>query len=205
MEYLGEGMIKSKKFIIALMLVLVPAIGLGFNWFNSNDKEDINNEALTVKGGITTANFEASNKIVPGDQICGAIKVNVESTAKSLLRVKINPYYSESKDGEKIYDEVATIDFVQNDKWIKSTDGYYYYKEAVSKENNTSIDFINSIVFSVDNLKDANTYQGKYIGVELQMDMIQAEHGVYKEAWSIGEGHEMAETFKLISDSLSNN
>lgn len=197
---------KKKKLLLVLLCVLIPTVGLGFNWFSHQDGKQAQGEALTVKGGINIAEFQGGDKLVPGDKICENVKLNIESTAPSFIRVKINPYYSVSANGTKTYDSIANIDLAQNSNWTKSSDGYYYYNEAVNMDNNQAkeLNFINSIVFNVENTEDPNSYQGKFIGVEIQMEMIQAEHGVYKQAWNINDNHDMANIFKTISESLSN-
>lgn len=202
MEYIGGFMNKKNKILLVLLCVLIPTVGLGFNWFSHQDEKQVQGEALTVNGELNIVEFEGGDKLVPGDKICENINLKIDSTAPSFIRVKINPYYSESANGNKIYDSIANINLAENSNWIKSNDGYYYYNEAVNIDNNKSkeLNFINSIVF---NPEDANSYQGKFIGVEIKMEMVQAKYGVYEQAWNIDNTHEMADTFKTISDYLS--
>ena len=75
---------KSKKLAIALVVVLIPAIGFGFNYFKWSKEQPLSNhQTLTVKGDIAVTEVSTDEGLVPGDEICGSIGFNIESTAPS--------------------------------------------------------------------------------------------------------------------------
>ena len=188
---------KSKKLAIALVVVLIPAIGFGFNYFKWSKEQPLSNhQILTVKGDIAVTEVSTDEGLVPGDEICGSIGFNIESTAPSLLRVKVEAS-CDAKD-------VGIIEGI-SENWIDGGDGYYYYKQAVNKteQNSVIVQFADSIKFDAKNGKDVNDYQGKEITTKITADMVQAKYGVFVTDWGINSGHPAYEQLKAASDAVT--
>ena len=195
---------KSKKWMIVLAIILVPVIGLGFNYFSWHGEKDTSKQALTVDGGITVQEIAAEKNIVPGDKICDAVGFNIKSTAPSFLRVKVESSYS--YDGNSENTTSANIYEIKQvkDNWIKGNDGYYYYTKAVDKNSQSSVPFVDSIYFTVEAGEDvdANQYQNKYIHAKVTAEMIQAKYGVFEDAWGIHSG-DVYDKLKEESDKIN--
>lgn len=195
---------KSKKWMIVLAIILVPVIGLGFNYFSWHGEKDTSKQALTVDGGITVQEIAAEKNIVPGDKICDAVGFNIKSTAPSFLRVKVESSYS--NDGNSENTTSANIYEIKQvkDNWIKGNDGYYYYTKAVDKNSQSSVPFVDSIYFTVEAGEDvdANQYQNKYIHAKVTAEMIQVKYGVFEDAWGIHSG-DVYDKLKEESDKIN--
>lgn len=188
---------KSKKLAIALVVVLIPAIGFGFNYFKWSKEQPLSNhQTLTVKGDIAVTEVSTDEGLVPGDEICGSIGFNIESTAPSLLRVTVEA----SCNGK----DVGIIEGI-SENWIDGGDGYYYYKQAVNKteQNSVIVQFADSIKFDAKNGEDVNDYQGKEITTKITADMVQAKYGVFVTDWGINSGHPAYEQLKAASDAVT--
>lgn len=193
---------KGKKFAIALVVMLIPAIGFGFGYFKWNANKDLSNQTLTVKGGIVTTEVSTDGGLVPGDEICGAIGFNIESTAPSLLRVKVEA----SCNGDNGLKDVGVIEGLKDD-WVYGgdDDGYYYYTKAVNKTTQDSVivQFTDSIKFDAKNGEDVNQYQGKEISTKIEAEMVQAKYGVFETKWDVKSGHPAYDQLKAASDAAT--
>lgn len=191
-------MSKSKKLMLVLIAILIPAVGFGLNYFNWNGSKDVSpNQTLTVDGGIDVTNISSEQKLVPGDKICETIQFNIESTAPSFIRVKVDTSYSNDGGALTTPADIGTIE-VKNEKWVSYGD-YYYYTEAVDKKTTGVLPFADSIIFEVKDDK-ANTYQNKYIHAKITAEMIQVKHGVFADIWNIPSSEPLYTTLKTISD-----
>ncbi|MDY4574075.1 MAG: hypothetical protein SPD90_03350 [Intestinibacter sp.] len=193
---------KSKKLAIALVVVLVPAIGFGFNYFKWSKEQPLSNhQTLTVKGDIAVTEVSTDEGLVPRDEICGSIGFNIESTAPSLLRVKVEA----SCSGDNGLKDVGVIEGLK-DNWVYGgDDGYYYYTKAVNKTTQDSVivQFADSIKFDAKNGEDVNDYQGKEISTKITAEMVQAKYGVFETEWNVKQGHPAYEQLKAASDAVT--
>lgn len=200
-----------KRILIVMVVLLLPigAFTLGYFFKETNkDKEIVN--TLTVDGNIIE-NIQSNNQgIVPGDETEAIINIEPTSTAKSLLRVKLNPYWI--KDGDKsdldtsnlkiLFDEGVKIGDSKG-SWYKSGE-YLYYLGAVDK-NTGILNLVKGIKFLTEpeneNEKfktDVNLYQNKSIGIEVAMDMVQYSDRAYQSRW----GSTMNDELKSALESL---
>lgn len=186
---------KVKRSLVVLVAILVTSVvgfGFGFFYWNSDEYKG-QNEALEVKGELTVENLANDKKVVPGDSLCGAVKLNINSSAVSLLRVKLLV----TSDGESI--KKGYIVEGLSDKWLVGNDGYYYYKEGVTSSNK-EIAFISGIKFGMedsdsDSITNMNDFQGKKINVDIQAEMVQSKYNAFEAAWGIKEG----EVYNLLN------
>ena len=210
---------KNNKSIIVLSLIgIFCIIGLTLAYFSNSTT--IKNEFETEEYGTTVKEEFVS----PSNWTPGAIsqkRVYVTNTGESDVAVRIS--YTEkwttvngenldltfTKDGEEISAAIITFGDNFQTNWIKSTENgvdYYYYKEILSSEGNTT-DFIKEIkynneVTSTSTCREENVYDdttGELIGIEskcesgngydgatytltLKIETVQAS--VYKQAWN---------------------
>lgn len=193
--------------LVILMAVLVPVGVMGFKYFFDNQIDETGVSTLSVKGDIEVDKLFECEGLVPGDVLCNAINFKIDSTAPSLLRVKVSPYYkdSESSSDKNYKQSIVNISYFEEDKWLKGDDGYYYYKQVVKSDNNSDniIKFINDIRFELSSDEEANEYQNKYIGVDLNMEMVQAKYDGYKTKWSISNEGEVYNLLNNLSNSVT--
>lgn len=184
-----------RKFSIVLALILLPigAFTLGYFFKNNSVGNQVAN-TLTVDGSIEgsiTENIVAGEtSMVPGDEVSATININPKSTAKSLLRVKLEPYWmngnvksSLSTDNLKMLFEGEVGESLSDGSWYKNGD-YYYYINQVDQSTEV-LELVKGIKFLTEstNIEDINQYQGKGVGVSVTMDMIQCAEGAYKSRW----------------------
>ena len=197
---------RFRKVLIVLLAILVPvSIGFGFNFFNKeiNSTSNKQNKTMTVDGElkINEDNIANVNNLFPGDKICDDVTLNIKSTAVSLLRAKVNVYYGEiGGEINKSAADICSINGIDETKWKKGSDGYYYYLGEVT--NGKKLDFVNSIYFqAVNDNVDINDYQGKEIKVVANAELVQAKHGVFEGKWGLKSDTTNA-TDKIIYDKL---
>ncbi|WP_455537860.1 hypothetical protein [Terrisporobacter sp.] len=188
---------KIKRMIIALVCVLLPIGILGFGYFTGGDKVEGEKLAntLTVEGSIEVATKNSveieTNGIVPGDTIDKTISIKPNSTADSLMRVKIEPAWEDVGSAKTsnikiVYAEGEVkdkIDSAQKDYWYKDGE-YLYYMNAIKTEKE-GIQLVKGIKFlGGDNDEDANKYQGKTLKINVTLEMIQCKYAPFTKKWT---------------------
>lgn len=191
------------KFAIGLALILLPfgAFTLGY-FFKNNSIENQVANTLTVdgsiEGSITENVLTESTSMVPGDEVSATINIKPTSTAKSLLRVKLEPYWIDGSEKSNLSTDNLEIMFkgnvgadLSNGSWYKNGN-YYYYINQVDKSTNT-LELVEGIKFlsgvnseSIQGASevDNNEYQGKGIGISVTMDMVQCAYKAYQSSWN---------------------
>lgn len=185
---------RYKRLAIVLACILIPLGTFGFGYFfNQYTGQKKVADTLTVKGGIggTLADKEIDiAEIVPGDTINQSIQLNSTSTAPSLIRVKIEPKWSDglsSNNIKLIYgDNIAVSNKIESGKtdyWYECSDGYLYYINSITEKD---FDLIKGIQFTggTDD-EDANKYQGKSLNIKVTMDIIQSKYAPFKTRWGV--------------------
>ena len=189
---------KTRRIAIVLACILIPLGAFGFGYFTAN-KEVSNQVAhtLTVNGDITGSITESVTTdvtgIVPGDQVESTINIQPTSTADSLLRVKVKPYWMNDSGGEdtglsstnlKLLESSSIKTDLSENSWYKEGDYYYYINKVNSRTG--EINLIKGIEFlALDNPDyDANKYQNKKIGIKVTMEMVQCSSDAYKFKWN---------------------
>ena len=179
---------RFRKVLIVLLAILVPvSIGFGFNFFSGESSDSAENQAMTVAGKLSMNEVAKAQNLVPGDKICNGINMEIKSSAVSLLRVKVDLYYGDiNGDADNLGKDVLSIKGIDNTKWKRGSDGYYYYMDGVDSKDNLT--FGSGIYFGAAN-KDAkiNDYQNKKIKVVANAELIQAKYGVFKDAWGLDQ------------------
>ena len=185
-----------RKFSIVLALILLPigAFTLGYFFKNNSVGNQVANTLTvdgSIEGSITENLVSGETSMVPGDKVSATININPKSTAKSLLRVKLEPYWMNGDAKSSLSTDNLEIIFkgkVQTDlskgSWYKNGD-YYYYINKVDKSTRV-LELVKGIKFLTEspNIGDINQYQGKGIGISVTMDMVQCSDGAYQSRWS---------------------
>ena len=188
MKERGIFLKRFRKVLIVLLAILVPvSIGFGFNFFSGESSDSAENQAMTVAGKLSMNEVAKAQNLVPGDKICNGINMEIKSSAVSLLRVKVDLYYGDiNGDADNLGKDVLSIKGIDNTKWKRGSDGYYYYMDGVDSKDNLT--FGSGIYFEAAN-KDAkiNDYQNKKIKVVANAELIQAKYGVFKDAWGLDQ------------------
>lgn len=185
---------RTRKVALVLVGILLPLGTFGLGYFFKQDSiptKKLGN-TLVVDGEISgTLKDDAldTTGLVPGDSINKTIEINPNCTAPSLLRVKVNPYWSDSENDSSNIITKFNIKYsseLNSDKnepyWYKDNDGYLYYIGIID-ENISNIDLVNG--FALDTGDNVNEYQGKNIKVEVGLDVIQAKHNAYEQKWGV--------------------
>ncbi|MCC3869769.1 hypothetical protein [Terrisporobacter mayombei] len=209
-----ENKRKTKRIAIALACILIPLGALGFGYFVGGDKATDKEVAntLTVDGKIegTVVNTQDANTdgIVPGDTISKTINIKPNSTAPSLLRVKIEPSWYNGNNKTEL--PVSNIKFIYTnnivkddfttsgkDYWYKCDDGYLYYMNSVTTTE--AMELVEGIKFlGGSDDTDAKEYQGKNLKITVTMDMIQCKYAPYKTRWEVPSSSELYTKLKAL-------
>ena len=194
---------RFRKVLIVLLAILVPvSIGFGFNFFSWNgSKESAENQAMTVAGTLTVNQISESQNLVPQDKICNGVTMDITSSAVSLLRVKVDIYCADSKTAET---DIAPIKNA-GDNWLKGSDGYYYYTQGVKNGDIVKLAEEGIYFNGLNDNVDMNKYQGKKIKVVANAELIQAKHGVFKDAWGLDQNVDKDIYNKLLAVSNTEN
>lgn len=184
-----------RKISIVLALILLPigAFTLGYFFKNNSVGNQVANTLTvdgSIEGSITENLVSGETSMVPGDEVSATININPKSTAKSLLRVKLEPYWmngdvksSLSTDNLKIIFEGKVEESLSDGSWYKNGDYYYYINQV--DQSTEILKLVKGIKFLDEspNIGDINQYQGKGIGISVTMDMVQCSDGAYQSRW----------------------
>lgn len=193
---------RFRKVLIVLLAILLPvSIGFGFNFFSWNGSKSAENQAMTVAGTLTVNQISESQNLVPQDKICNGVTMNITSSAVSLLRVKVDIYCADSETAET---DIAPIKNA-GDNWLKGSDGYYYYTQGVKNGDIVKLAEDGIYFNGLNDNVDMNKYQGKKIKVVANAELIQAKHGVFKDAWGLDQDVDKDIYNKLLAVSNTEN
>lgn len=160
--------VKSGAFIIALVLILVMAIG-GTVAFLVTQTDQVINTFTPTNADITVT-----------EEVSGNLKTSIQVKNNSLgvtAYVRVALVANMIDDDGNVTDGAAVPDFTLNsDKWILGSDGYYYYKTPVAAESTTE-----NLLADGSSMKLDNGLQ-----VVILADAIQAEPTTaVTEAWGV--------------------
>ncbi|RDY25851.1 hypothetical protein CHL78_016025 [Romboutsia weinsteinii] len=209
---------KNKKIVIvSIVVLLVPALGFGLNWFMSNKKYE-NTKYKTLK---VEAEFNPSidnneyNGIVAGDMINKKIAITPKSTAESFIRVKVDKVWKDPGNDDIDANNITVnysnstekINSEDDGKWYKAGDGYLYYIGLIDSNTKGDIGLIESMKFE-GNMTDEEgkvvDCQNKTLNFEINMDVIQAKNGAYNSKWKNDNNKEIiAKLDGLAPDKIS--
>ncbi|MDU1686059.1 MAG: SipW-dependent biofilm matrix protein BsaA [Clostridium perfringens] len=192
----------SKKKIIGLCIagvLAVGSIGGSLAWFTSSDSvtnpfttASTDNPSDPNSGIKINEKFdknEADNTL-PGDNVTKQVNVSNTATYDQLIRVKIEKVWKDAEGTEKpdLDKENIILNFEKNltdsnnpeeGKWIKGSDGYYYYNGIVNPKGQTS-NLLESVTLSKDT---TNEFKGLKFDVVVDSEGVQAANGAVSDSW----------------------
>ncbi|XZJ82713.1 SipW-dependent biofilm matrix protein BsaA [Clostridium perfringens] len=192
----------SKKKIIGLCIagvLAVGSIGGSLAWFTSSDSvtnpfttASTDNPSDPNSGIKINEKFdknEADNTL-PGDNVTKQVNVSNTATYDQLIRVKIEKVWKDAEGTEKpdLDKENIILNFEKNltdsnnpeeGKWIKGSDGYYYYNGIVNPKGQTS-NLLESVTLSKDT---TNEFKGLKFDVTVNSEGVQAANGAVNDSW----------------------
>ena len=191
-----------KKKIIGLCIagvLAVGSIGGSLAWFTSSDSvtnpfttASTDNPSDPNSGIKINEKFdknEADNTL-PGDNVTKQVNVSNTATYDQLIRVKIEKVWKDAEGTEKpdLDKENIILNFEKNltdsnnpeeGKWIKGSDGYYYYNGIVNPKGQTS-NLLESVTLSKDT---TNEFKGLKFDVTVNSEGVQAANGAVSDSW----------------------
>ena len=192
----------SKKKIIGLCIagvLAVGSIGGSLAWFTSSDSvtnpfttASTDNPSDPNSGIKINEKFdknEADNTL-PGDNVTKQVNVSNTATYDQLIRVKIEKVWKDAEGTEKpdLDKENIILNFEKNltdsnnpeeGKWIKGSDGYYYYNGIVNPKGQTS-NLLESVTLSKD---ITNEFKGLKFDVTVNSEGVPAANGAASDSW----------------------
>ncbi|MDT9333653.1 SipW-dependent biofilm matrix protein BsaA [Clostridium perfringens] len=192
----------SKKKIIGLCIagvLAVGSIGGSLAWFTSSDSvtnpfttASTDNPSDPNSGIKINEKFdknEADNTL-PGDNVTKQVNVSNTATYDQLIRVKIEKVWKDAEGTEKpdLDKENIILNFEKNltdsnnpeeGKWIKGSDGYYYYNGIVNPKGQTA-NLLESVTLSKDT---TNEFKGLKFDVTVNSEGVQAANGAVSDSW----------------------
>lgn len=192
----------SKKKIIGLCIagvLAVGSIGGSLAWFTSSDSvtnpfttastDNPSNPNSGIKINEKFDKNEADNTL-PGDNVTKQVNVSNTATYDQLIRVKIEKVWKDAEGTEKpdLDKENIILNFEKNltdsnnpeeGKWIKGSDGYYYYNGIVNPKGQTS-NLLESVTLSKDT---TNEFKGLKFDVTVNSEGVQAANGAVSDSW----------------------
>lgn len=217
------NIIKNKKLLVSIctaVIVLVGAIGITLSSFTS--KDDITN--IFNIGDIKVVPEEDFPDPPPwnkGDDIKKVVHVkNVTTDNPALVRVNITPRWVEiGSDGNEIpwagvvNNSVVNLKFSNEniiqgetwsaDKWLLSSDGYYYYTSILPAKK-TSSNILESVTVTVNEktVENPKDYEGKTLKIDVNVESVQPTKEAFVDSWGITDKYTDLKVWKLL-DSLT--
>ncbi|MDY3208680.1 SipW-dependent-type signal peptide-containing protein [Clostridium baratii] len=184
----------GKKKIIGLCLavgLMVGVVGGSLAWFT--DTDSVKNSFTTQGNGENQSNgikieevfdAELAGKVLPGTEVNKDAKVVNTATYKQIIRVKFEPKWTNT-NGKELdinfielkYQNTTTSN--EANKWIKGTDGYFYYNGVVEAGGATEY-LLDSVTLSS---QANNDYKDAKYDVIVHAEGIQASNDAVGDAW----------------------
>ena len=111
---------------------------------------------------------------------------NITSKTDAIIRVAIVPYWQDETEkgwpGD-VSSSVVQLNFAENysDSWVDGGDGYYYYNQLVSANEETT-QLLSSVTVTIpENLRDR--YEGKTLIVDVKAEAVQPTRAAVEAVW----------------------
>lgn len=189
---------KSSKIIIIATVAILLAILIGVSTVmlivtpQSRRMSDIsinfvaNSEFEPIAISAGGAEGEERQYVMPGDSVKCTFKIESQKDPNFTADVNLDVFlrfkvYFETDDN---YFSSISLNFIDEDKWIKGVDGYYYYSKGSNSKGVLSpgdkIEIIKS--FYIDT-QLGNEYAGKKVAVNFDAQVLQANYQAIMELW----------------------
>ena len=111
---------------------------------------------------------------------------NITSKTDAIIRVAIIPYWQDESENAwpgDVSSSVVQLNFAENysDSWVDGGDGYYYYNQLVSANEETT-QLLSSVTVTIpENLRDR--YEGKTLIVDVKAEAVQPTRAAVEAVW----------------------
>lgn len=165
---------KSKMIIIliAFAILLIVAASVGTYAYIRREKSAESQTKVGHAEIVSVDNSTAENRIEIGDgsQKSVNIKINLDCNIDAVIRVKISPRYFDDFDRVSVLPNNIIYNFDNTaGNWIADSNNMCFYLDSSVKDI-TSVDFINSVSFSANNISN---YQNCTLDFIVEVDILQ--------------------------------
>lgn len=164
-SYRGKRVLKRRRLTplaaAALLMVLFMSVGGTLAWLTAHTSAITNTFTVATPGVEIEEEFDKQTK--------SDVKVKNTGEVEAYIRVALVPTW-EDENGNAVAEPASlddlSITWGNSGKWLKGTDGYWYYKEPVAPGDRTAVLLENATV---------TTENGYHMNLQVMADSIQAD------------------------------
>ena len=164
-SYRGKRVLKRCRLTplaaAALLMVLVMSVGGTLAWLTAHTNAITNTFTVATPGVEIEEEFDKQTK--------SDVKVKNTGEVEAYIRVALVPTW-EDENGNAVAEPASlddlSITWGNSGKWLKGTDGYWYYKEPVAPGYSTEVLLEKATV---------TTENGYHMNLQVMADSIQAD------------------------------
>ena len=164
-SYRGKRVLKRRRLTplaaAALLMVLFMSVGGTLAWLTAHTSAITNTFTVATPGVEIKEGFDKQTK--------SNVQVKNTGDVEAYIRVALVPTW-EDENGNAVAEPASlddlSITWGNSGKWLKGTDGYWYYKEPVAPGDRTAVLLENATV---------TTENGYPMNLQVMADSIQAD------------------------------
>lgn len=164
-SYRGKRVLKRRRLTplaaAALLMVLVMSVGGTLAWLTAHTSAITNTFTVATPGVEIEEGFDKQTK--------SNVQVKNTGEVEAYIRVALVPTW-EDENGNAVAEPASlddlSITWGNSGKWLKGTDGYWYYKEPVAPGYSTEVLLEKATV---------TTENGYHMNLQVMADSIQAD------------------------------
>ena len=164
-SYRGKRVLKKCRLTplaaAALLMVLVMSVGGTLAWLTAHTNAITNTFTVATPGVEIEEGFDKQTK--------SNVQVKNTGEVEAYIRVALVPTW-EDENGNAVAEPASlddlSITWGNSGKWLKGTDGYWYYKEPVAPGGRTAVLLEKATV---------TTENGYHMNLQVMADSIQAD------------------------------
>lgn len=164
-SYRGKRVLKRRRLTplaaAALLMVLVMSVGGTLAWLTAHTNAITNTFTVATPGVKIEEGFDKQTK--------SNVQVKNTGEVEAYIRVALVPTW-EDENGNAVAEPASlddlSITWGNSGKWLKGTDGYWYYKEPVAPGYSTEVLLEKATV---------TTENGYHMNLQVMADSIQAD------------------------------
>ena len=164
-SYRGKRVLKRRRLTplaaAALLMVLVMSVGGTLAWLTAHTNAITNTFTVATPGVEIEEGFDKQTK--------SNVQVKNTGEVEAYIRVALVPTW-EDENGNAVAEPASlddlSITWGNSGKWLKGTDGYWYYKEPVAPGYSTEVLLEKATV---------TTENGYHMNLQVMADSIQAD------------------------------
>lgn len=172
----------KKQIIIGSVFAVTAAVAAGSTlaYFTAEDTAEnvistgnidikINEYKTVPDTDILLEYTDPETPVMPGDTISKIVKVENTGSGTAYIRAKINMYF---RDNDSLATEPVQLSLNTTDWEYNETDGYYYYKNILDTESETTPLFES---FTIDS-SAGNEYENQTLIIDIDAQAIQEKN-----------------------------